>query len=380
MNKELLLKAYNARYPAPKGCKDHKSLISMLEKWNVTQYITDPPVFAVELKKHTPAASSYDSRVKQLRNLLGSFTPEDKVAVVDALFDSRGDNPVWIAYKNAHDDRKVAYFDVNIERPFQYLVCGHIKKAQANISQKPSASQVAKYRPYDELLPLVTKEVTSYTDDDLLDANKLYNYQFAVLALIFLCADHNLRLDAGFATVEKVNELDPFLVENGIYVPKPRKTKKEKESDFRSKPVMLGFGDDELLKKSVLRLRDARIRRKDINLFCLLNGGVSKDHGTWLSNQFGSKMSQVLGHKTDMNSFRKAYGIKLTKDNKDRLDNLEVIKMIERKMNHSFETHLREYNLKFEEAEDQNGPVAMDVDAPVDAPIEVDRSSWPMCQ
>ncbi|KAJ3271549.1 hypothetical protein HK104_004675 [Borealophlyctis nickersoniae] len=341
----------------PGGTKTKRSGLERLKEHKVLEHFSMPIealkiIFSVNNKNNRDndgnpvkyASDWYANLTKTISKIAQFLTDEEKIRVMNDHYSKQinvmDDDFSKAFYRHKlmryNDKQKLVDYDANIENPYEAFNGGKlIESREGNISQKMSERQTAAYQPHQQLLE---KVLNALGEVNLNTPRGKYHYQFLAVALAWLLAYRNRRLDITDTRIADGADVNVVLRDDGIFIKKTNKTHEPQ--------VLLEF-KDERLKNVFKTLVDIRTKQGSDRLLLLENGGIPADVKKWFGASFKSVMKQLkIGENLTMGVFRLAFGIKLSQEHW-HLHNgsLASEKIIEDRMGHSWRTHQKYYNL-----------------------------------
>ncbi|KAJ3276297.1 hypothetical protein HK104_003695, partial [Borealophlyctis nickersoniae] len=362
--KEALQRYFVAEKIKPKGIKTKNSGFNKLKEHNVLDHFSMPEralrtIFGVGHPKKRDndgnpvkyAGSWYENLTKTISRIAQYLTEEEKIRVMNHYYSNQisvMDDQLtkdFFRYKLIRWDtkQKLLDYEVNIENFYMAFNGGKQKESQeSNIPQKMNKRQTAAYQPHEQLLE---KVLHALDEVNLNTPRGRYRYQFLAVALAWLLAYRNRRLDITDTRLADGPDVNVVLRQDdrqyGIFIKNTNKTDEPQ--------VFLEFRDERL--KNVFKtLVGIRTKQGSDRLLLLENGGIpggiSADVNKWFGGQFPKVMKQLkIGENLTMGVFRLAFGIKLSQEHLLNRASLASEMMIEDRMGHSFRMHQMKYNL-----------------------------------
>lgn len=316
----------------------YKSSLNTLIRLKLLDEFERPEVYfdklaVTEKKEGKPYSESHVNRFcKVMSNIAHHMTKEEKVAAIQKRNrQDAGTNPLKKKMKFSNEQLLLQFTEKIHDHYKAYNYGAYMEYKHGNSTQAMTEKQTKAYQKHQVLVDKVLGAIAKL--GDLKTARKIYYYQFLVVALIYLLADRNRRLDIGDTMMEDGDDVRVVLRDDGIHIKETNKT--------YEKSVMLTF-TDQRLKDAVAILAKYRRDNNKKYLFLKQDGDRASDK-SWFGNSFKSIMStQKIGEGLTMGVFRMAYGIMLSEKHDGTVLSQEHI---EDAMGHSWEVHQRRYNL-----------------------------------
>ncbi|KAJ3265620.1 hypothetical protein HK104_006261 [Borealophlyctis nickersoniae] len=333
---------------APKGIKTKMSGFERVKQLNLLTHFSNLEAAFDIIETATrvvkgvekPYKESWKANLgKTLSKIAQHVTDDEKIRILDHHYAQQIDRNSHNKMKRYNKQQKLNAFKVLIEDPYKaYNGARSMEYAQGNVSQQMNERQTAAYQPHHRLLKKVIHALGRVNLDT---AHGVSQFQFLVVALIYLLAYRNRRLDIADTRLVDGVDVNVVLREDGIFIKKTRKTYEPQ--------VLLEFKDERLV-NAVKTLVDIRRKQGKDRLFLKEDGDVALDVSKWFSERFSEVMKQLgIGENLNMRVFRMAYGIKLMQEHDGTLVSQ---KNIEDRMGHSWDVHLRRYALTPLDGED----------------------------
>ncbi|KAJ3264647.1 hypothetical protein HK104_006440 [Borealophlyctis nickersoniae] len=329
---------------ASSGAKTKNSALENLKRHKVLDHFSMPDraleiILSVNKKKRdnddNPVKygdSWYSNHTKTLSRIAQFLTEEDKIRVMNDHYSKKNDQLSRHKLMRYDDQQKLDDYRVNIENLYKAFNGGaQMPSQEGNISQKMSKRQTAAYQPHEQLLE---KVMHALGEVNLNTPRGVYRYQFLAVALAWLLAYRNRRLDITDTRLVDGFDVNVVLRDDGIFIKKTNKTEE---------PNGLLEFKDERLKNAFKTLVDIPKKQGKDRLLLLENGGISLDVKKRFGGAFKEVMKQLgIGENLPMGVFRLALGIKLSQEHDG---SLASEKIIEDRMGHKWSTHQKHYNL-----------------------------------
>ncbi|KAJ3280184.1 hypothetical protein HK104_000849 [Borealophlyctis nickersoniae] len=356
MNTKIAAEAFQryvvAEKIAPSGAKTKNSAVESLKKHKVLDHFSMPTealktILNVNTNKRDTDGnpvkyknSWYNNLTKTLSKIAQFLTDEEKIRVMNGHYSKQisviNDHCSKDLYRYklicSNDEQKLLDYRVNIEDLYKVFNGGKLKESrEGNISQKMSERQTAAYQPHEQLLE---KVMHALGEVNLNTPHGVYQYQFLAVALAWLLAYRNRRLDIIYTRLADGDDVNVVLRDDGIFIKYCYKT--------QGPNVLLEFKDERL--KDVFKTLVAIRKKQDKDRLLLLeNGGIPVDVKKWFGAAFKSVIKQLgIGENLTMGVFRLSYGIKLSQEHEG---SLASEKIVQDRMGHKWSTHQKHYNL-----------------------------------
>ncbi|KAJ3279804.1 hypothetical protein HK104_001150 [Borealophlyctis nickersoniae] len=305
---------------APSGAKTKNSALESLKKHRVLDHFSMPTraleiILSVNSKKRDNdgnpvkyADSWYNNLAKTLSRIAQFLTEEEKIRIMNDHYSKQNDQLSHYKLMRYNDQQKLDDYRVNIENLYKAFNGGKQKESQEG---KMSERQTAAYQPHEQLLEKVMHALGKV---NLNTPHGVYGYQFLAVALVWLLAYRNRRLDITDTRLVDGDDVNVILRNDRIFIKKMNKTHE--------------------------------INGKD-RLLLLKDGGILVDVKKLFGDAFKEVMKQLgIGENLTMGVFRLALGIKLSQEDLHlHGGSLTSEKIIEDRMGHKWPTHQKHYNL-----------------------------------
>ncbi|KAJ3277719.1 hypothetical protein HK104_003038 [Borealophlyctis nickersoniae] len=242
---------------------------------------------------------------KTLSKIAQHLTDNEKIRILDHHYKQQIDRNSRNMMKRYNKQQKLNAFKVLIQDPYTaYNRARCMEYAQGNVSQKMNKRQTAAYQRHQQLLKKVIHALGRVNWNT---AHGVYQFQLLVVALIYLLAYRNRRLDLADTRLVDGEDVYAVLRENGIFIKRTGKTYEPE--------VLLEFKDERLINaiKTLVEIR--RMQGKD-HLFLKKDGDVALWqllHETLrrvvLRRGSGGKRGDVVGRGKDVDENRLDTGV-----------------------------------------------------------------------
>ncbi|KAJ3265366.1 hypothetical protein HK104_006311, partial [Borealophlyctis nickersoniae] len=269
---------------APKGIKTKMSGFERVKQLNLLTHFSNPEAAFDIIEKATRVVDGVEKPYKEswranlgktLSKIAQHLTDDEKIRILDHHYKQQIDRNSRNMMKRYNKHQKLNAFKVLIDDPYKaYNGARCMEYAQGNVSQKMNKRQTTAYQPHQQLLDEV---IHALGEVNLNTALGVYRFQFLVVALIYLLAYRNRRLDIADTRLVDGDDVNVVLREIGIFIKKMRKTYEAQ--------VLLEF-KDERLRNAVKTLVDIRRKQGKDRLFLKKDGDVALDVSKWFSERF----------------------------------------------------------------------------------------------